>query len=89
MHTLSPDTHPKVEQLHIEWLRNAPVWKRLQMVNSMIKATWRLSWQGICERYPDESLGARIERFMLLLYNDKVIAKKIADSFREKDITGK
>ena len=89
MHTLSPDTHPKVEQLHIELLRNAPVWKRLQMVNSMIKATWRLSWQGICERYPDESLGARIERFMLLLYNDKVIAKEIADSFREKDITGK
>jgi hypothetical protein len=89
MHTLSPDTHPKVEQLHIELLRNAPVWKRLQMVNSMVKATWRLSWQGICERYPDESLGARIERFMLLLYNDKVIAKKIADSFREKDITGK
>lgn len=88
MHTLSPDTHPKVEQLHIELLRNAPVWKRLQMVNSMVKATWRLSWQGICERYPDESLGARIERFMLLLYNDKVIAKKIADSFREKGITG-
>lgn len=89
MHTLSPDTHPKVERLHVELLRNAPVWKRLQMVNSMIKTTWRLSWQGICERYPEEPLDARIERFIFLLYHDKVMARKIAVSFKNRDEIGK
>jgi len=36
MHTLSPDTHSKVEQLHIELLRKAPIFRRLQIVASLV-----------------------------------------------------
>ena len=36
MHTLSPDTHSKVEQLHIELLRKSPIFRRLQIVASLV-----------------------------------------------------
>jgi len=78
MHTLSPDTHSKVEQLHIELLRKAPIFRRLQMVTSLVKTTRQLSWQGICERYPHDTEEARIERYLTLLYNDNVLARKVA-----------
>jgi hypothetical protein len=41
MKTLSPDTTPEAEEVLLELLRQAPVWKRLQMVDQ-IHETLRL-----------------------------------------------
>ena len=68
MNIQSSDTHPEIERLHIELIRKAPISRRLQMVASLIKTTWQLSWQGICKRYPHDSEEAQIERFLTLLY---------------------
>lgn len=78
MNTLSSDTHPEIERLHIELIRKTSVSRRLQMVTSLVKTTRQLSRQGICERYPRDTEEARIERFFTLLYNDNVMARKVA-----------
>lgn len=78
MNPLSSDTHPEVEQLHIELIRKAPIFRRLQMVASLVKTTRQLSWQGICERYPYDTEEAHIERFLTLLYKDTILARKVA-----------
>ena len=70
------DTDPKVEELQIALIREAPVHKRLQAVSSLVRATRRLSWQGLCLRYPEEAEEARIERFFTLLYGDLDLARK-------------
>jgi len=71
MRTLSSDTHSEAERFQIELIRKMPVFRRLQMVASLVKTTRQLSWQGICERYPDETLEAHIKRFVFLLYGDE------------------
>jgi len=77
--TLSPDTNKDIESFHIRLIRKASLQKRLAMINSLISTTRRLSWLGICERYPEDSLDKRIERFIVLLYDNKTIAKRIVE----------
>ncbi|MGQ3683961.1 MAG: hypothetical protein ACUBOA_02920 [Candidatus Loosdrechtia sp.] len=55
MSKLSNDIHPEAERIHIELIRKASVNQRLQMVTSLVKTMRLLSWQGICERYPNET----------------------------------
>ena len=86
MKTLSPDTSTKAEQFHIELIRKAPIFRRLQMVNSLIKKTRLLSWQGICDRYPEERPEERIRRFISLLYRDDALARRIQNLIIEKNL---
>jgi hypothetical protein len=79
MKTLSSDTHPEAERFHIELIRKANISQRLQMVASLVKTTRQLSWQGICERYPNEREDARIQRFIHLLYGNESLAKQVKD----------
>jgi len=85
MRTLSPDTSYKAERVLIDLICKAPVFRRLQLVNSLIKTTRQLSWQGICERYSNESMEVRIKRFIFLLYKDESLAEKIVDLMIEKN----
>ena len=86
MKPLSPDTQPEVERIHIEMIRKAPLSLRLQMVNSLIRATRQLCWRGICERYSQETLESRLRRFVLLLYGDKSLADRVVKLMMEKGI---
>ena len=86
MKPLSFDTHPNVERLHIEMIRKAPLSLRLNMVTSLIQTTRQLSWRGICERYPQETLESRLRRFILLLYEDKSLAERVVKLIMEKGI---
>ena len=84
MNIQSSDTHPEIERLHIELIRKAPISRRLQMVTSLIKTTRQLSWQGICERYPQDTEETRIERFLTLLYNDNVLARNVVSLLAQR-----
>jgi hypothetical protein len=86
MKPLSFDTHPQVERIHIEMIRKAPLSLRLGMVTSLIQTTRQLSWRGICERYPQETLESRLRRFILLLYEDKFLAERVVKLIMEKGI---
>lgn len=86
MRTLSSDTSVKAEQVHIELIRKSSVYRRLEMVNSLVKTTRQLSWNGICERYANDTLASRIKRFFSLLYKDESLAATIAKIAIQKGI---
>ena len=77
MKTLSPDTSVKAEKIQIELIRRASISKRLQAVNSLVKTTWKLSWLGIIERYPNETHDFLVGHFVHLLYGDESLAQKV------------
>lgn len=67
METLSSDTTPEAEIVLLELLRQAPVWKRLQMIDQMYETLRLISLADLRRCYPkaDESelrrrLAARI-----------------------------
>jgi len=86
MRTLSPDTSFEVERIHIELIRKASVFQRLQMVSSLVKTTRQLSWRGICERYPYDPPELHIKRFISLLYKDEHLTEQFVDLAIEKGI---
>lgn len=86
MKPLSPDTQTQIEKLHIEMIRKSPISLRLQMVNSLIQTTRQLSWIGICERYPQETLESRLRRFISLLYGDKSLGERVANLVIKREI---
>jgi hypothetical protein len=77
MKELAFDTDRQAERIQIDLLREASISKRLQLVNSLVQATRWLSWQAICERYPNETERFRLERFLTLLYNDESLAHEV------------
>jgi hypothetical protein len=87
MKTLFPDTDSKTEQFHIELIRKAPFYRRLQLVSSLIKTTRLLTWNAICERYPDETFEFCIERLIYLLYDDEYLAREVKNCIKEKNLT--
>lgn len=53
MATLSPDTRPEAEQVQIEWLRQAPTWRKLQMVGELNRMVCILALSGLRQDYPE------------------------------------
>jgi len=86
MRSLSPDTSPEVERIHVEMIRKAPLSLRLQMVTSLIQATRHLSWRGICDRYSQEAFESRLRRFIILLYKDEILANRLVNLMMKKGI---
>ncbi len=84
MKTLSLDTRPDVEQLHVKLIRKIPISRRIQLVSSLIQTTRKLSWKALCERYPQETEEKRIQHFIALLYGDEILAKRIAELLAKK-----
>ena len=56
------------------------------MVTSLIQTTRQLSWKGICERYPKETLESHLRRFIFLLYGDKSLADRVVNLIMQKEI---
>ncbi|MCX6568133.1 MAG: hypothetical protein NT147_03665 [Candidatus Aminicenantes bacterium] len=77
MKALSRDTDIRAEEILIQLLREAPVYRHLEIVSSLIKTTRRLSWQGIQERFPLETPHGHASRFLSLLYPDLLRPDKI------------
>ena len=86
MRSLFTDTQPSIERFYIELIRKAPIFRRLQMVTSLIQTTRQLSWRGICERYPQETFESRLRRFILLLYGDECLADQLINLMMKKGI---
>ena len=55
MSALFPDTHPEAEAVLIHLLRDAPPWRKLEMVGQMNKAVKTMMLSGLRERYPEDS----------------------------------
>jgi len=68
MSTLSPDTRPKAERVQIELLRQAPAWRKLELVGQMNLTLRTLALAGLRQRHPDatpEELRRRLADLLL------------------------
>jgi len=82
MKNISRDTNIAAEKVLIRLLREAPVYRRLEIASSLVKTTRRLSWQGLCKRLPGETPRTLAEQFLLLLYPSLPDADKIVKCLR-------
>lgn len=55
MSTLFPDTRPEAEEVQIALLRQAPPWRKLQMVGQMNQTVRTLALSGLRQRHPQAS----------------------------------
>jgi hypothetical protein len=63
MSVLFPDTHPEAEAVLVRLLREAPSWRKLEMVGQLNEAVKTMMLIGLRERYP-EDLPALLRRRM-------------------------
>jgi len=85
MYRLFPDTHPRVEALQIELLRNAPAWRKLEMVGQMNATVRLLALSGLRSRYPNDS-PARLRRRLADILLGQELADKVYGAL-EEDVT--
>ena len=73
MKTLSEDTTPEAEAVLLSLLREAPVWKRLQMIDQMYETLRLLVLADLRRNYPDAG-------------DDELKRRLIARSLSRKDV---
>ncbi len=78
------DTSPEAEEVQISFLRRADVSRRLQLVQALVEAAHRLSWEGLQKRYSDLPLPDLQVQWVRLLYGE-AIASQIAERLRSTD----
>lgn len=76
MNTLFSDTHPKMEALQIKLLREAPTWRKLEMLAQLNASAQMLALSGLRQRYPNANESELRRRLAGLLLGDE-IAKKV------------
>jgi hypothetical protein len=52
MSALYPDTSPEAEQVLLSLMREAPAWRKLEMVDEMNRTVRTFAAVGLRERYP-------------------------------------
>ena len=49
------DTHPDIESLQLELMRQAPAWRKAQMLGEMYASMKQLALSGLRSRHPEAS----------------------------------
>jgi hypothetical protein len=65
---LLSDTRPEAEQVHLRLLRQAPSWRKLEMLGQLNQAARTLALSGLRQRYPQatpEELRRRLADLLL------------------------
>jgi len=84
---LFPDTHPEAEAVLIRLLREAPSWRKLEMVGQMNAAVQTMMRCGLRECYPQDS-PQMIQRRMADLLLGEDLALKVFGPPLKKDHAG-
>lgn len=87
MSTLFPDTHAKAEAVLIRLLREAPPWRKLEMVGQMNEAVKTMMLSGLRERYPEDS-PALLQRRMADMLLGPELANRVYGPIREAKNAG-
>ncbi len=74
MRTLS-DTHPDIERLQIERLRQMPSWRKMALMAEMNRTVRTLALAGLRQRYPDDTPAQRRRRLADLLLGPALAAR--------------
>jgi hypothetical protein len=75
MSTLATDTHPDIERLQIERLRQMPTWRKMALMAEMTQSVRTLALAGLRQRYPADTLAQRRRRLADLLLGPELAAR--------------
>ena len=81
MSVLSSDTHPKIEQMQIEFIRRMPLWKKFAIVDGLNETVKTLAIAGIKQRKPNAT-PEQIHRILAALMLGEELARKVYDHAR-------
>jgi hypothetical protein len=70
------DTDPKMEALQVRLLREAPVWRKLEMLAQLNASAHLLALSGLRQRYP-QALESELQRRMANLLLGEDLARKV------------
>jgi hypothetical protein len=75
MSTLFPDTHPEAERVQVELLRQAPAWRKLEMVGQLNQTVRTLALSGLRQRHPEATPQELRRRLADLLLGPNLAAQ--------------
>jgi hypothetical protein len=75
MSTLFPDTRPEAERVQIELLRQAPAWRKLEMVGQLNQTVRTLALSGLRQRHPEATPQELRRRLADLLLGPNLAAQ--------------
>ncbi len=75
MPALFLDTSPEAEEVLVRLMREAPGWRKMQMVDSLNQTVKLLAMAGLRERYPDEPEALLRRRLAGLLLGEELATK--------------
>lgn len=85
MSTLSTDTHPDIERLQIERLRQMPAWRKMMLMAEMGQTVQTLALAGLRQRHPSDTLTQSRRRLADLLLGPELAARAYGPPPEEHD----
>jgi len=76
MSALYSDTHPKIEQMQIEFIRRMPPWKKIAIVDGLNETIKTLAITGIKQRNPNAT-PEQVHRTLAELMLGSELARKV------------
>lgn len=83
MTSLFPDTHPDAEAVLILLLREAPPWRKLEMVDQLNQSVKLMALTGLRQRFPQDD-EERIRRQLADLLLGEELALKVYGPLPQK-----
>ena len=81
MSALFSDTHPKIEQMQIEFIRRMPTWKKFAIVDGLNETVKTLAMSGIKQRHPNAT-PQQIQHMLAELMLGAELARKVYNHAR-------
>jgi hypothetical protein len=69
------DTHPEIERMQIERLRQMPAWRKIELVGDMNETVRTLALAGLRQRHPDDTPAQRRRRLADLMLGPELAAR--------------
>jgi len=83
MSTLSSDTHPDAERVQLELLRQAPSWRKLELVGQLNDTVRTLALSGLRQRYP-HAAAHELRRRLADLLLGPALAERVYGPLKEE-----
>ena len=79
MNSFYSDTHPKMEALQINLLRETPPWRKMEMLAELTRAARELALAGLRQRYPEADETALLRYLGNILLGSDIAGRVCAE----------
>ena len=79
MNSFYSDTHPKMEALQINLLRETPPWRKMEMLAELNRAARELALAGLRQRYPEADETALLRYLGNILLGSDITGRVCAE----------